>query len=251
MKRLSVALVALTPIMLVLQACGSQPPPQAIVAPQQAPSAQEGDPQLMDIQDYVRQIFIEGVPFEETTTSYDSSVVPTLLEMLNDSEEEASWANIAVVLGIIGDEASVDPLIAFIEGGEGGQLSRSQYTAKTSALMAMGYLINKTGNEKALNYLIEGLDPDAWQERGAAVISPFQPAVAESNRDLSKHALLGLALSGNPTAAEALRSLQEPPETAPQAAFQDAVSDVLSEALEAHAQIAAQGLAGYYQREGP
>ena len=153
----------------------------------------------------------------------------------------------ARLLGIIGDEGSVDPLIAFVEAGEDGRLSRPHYVAKTSALMAMGYLINKTGIEKALNYLIESLDPDVWVERKTTGISPFQPAITESNRDLSKYALLGLALSAHPSAAGALRSLQEPTGTQNQMAFQAQVSDIVSEALQDHEIIASEGLVDYYR----
>jgi hypothetical protein len=135
---------------------------------------------LMDIRDFVRQVFIHGVPYEEAT-KYDSSVVPTLLDMLNDPAEEAYWPNIVVVLGMIGDERAVDPLISFIEADDQGDLSREHYAAKTSALMALGYLIDKSGNQKALDYLIDSLAPDTWvaQPRlqqvcniGASVIRP-------------------------------------------------------------------------------
>jgi hypothetical protein len=209
--------------------------------------AQTGRPKVIDIKDFVRQVFIHGVPYNEAN-KYDSSVVPTLLEMLVDQKEEAHWANIAVVLEIIGDERAVDPLIAFIEKRGEKDMSRSVYVAKTSALMGLGYLINKTGNEKALNYLKQSSVPETWQARGIGGISPFQASMEESNRDLSKYAIFGLALSGHPSAAEHLQALQKPGDTEARRAFQMEVRDVVSEGLKTNREIARDGLASYYRK---
>jgi HEAT repeat protein len=152
---------------------------------------------------------------------------------------------------MIGDERAVDPLIAFIEDDYEGGLSREQYAAKTSALMALGYLINKTGNQEALDYLVDSLAPETWVARDVAGIAPFQVSTTERNRDFSKHAVLGLALSGHPQAAQALRSLQQPAATEAQGTFQAQVSDVVSEALKEHQSISRLGLADYYRTRQP
>jgi HEAT repeat protein len=153
---------------------------------------------------------------------------------------------------MIGDESAVEPLIAFIEDADdAGGLSREHYAAKTSALMALGYLINKTGNQRALDYLKESLDPHVWVVRDVAGTAPFQASMIERNHDLSKHAILGLAVSGHPEAAEALRSLQHPAQTDTQRAFQAQVSDVVSEALQEHQKVSSQGLAEYYRKTQP
>jgi hypothetical protein len=67
-------------------------------------------PGLMDVADFVRQVFIHGLPYEDASR-YEQSAVPVLLKMLNDPKEEPYWSNIALVLGIVGDENIVDPLI--------------------------------------------------------------------------------------------------------------------------------------------
>jgi predicted alpha/beta hydrolase len=202
---------------------------------------------LMDVKDFVRQIFIEGVPYD-VANKYGSSDVPTLLEMLNDAAQERYWPNIVVVLGIIGDDSVVAPLISFIEADAIERaLTDEHYRAKTSALMSLGYVINKTGNQQALNYLKESLDPQIWAVRGVGGRAPFQASTAERNTDLSKHALLGLALSGHPAAAEALRSMKRPAQTSSQQAFQVQMDDLISEALKENQKIANQGLADYYR----
>jgi hypothetical protein len=180
----------------------------SVVMPQDNEAGHKSEPNLKNVKRFVRQVFVHGVPYDQAS-EYDSSAVPTLLEMLNDSAEEAYWPNIVVVMGIIGDESAVDPLISFIEedieDDIEGRLSREHYAAKTSALMALGYLINKTGNQQALDYLKESVDPQVWAARDITGTAPFQVSTTERNRDLSKYSILGLAVSGHPEAAEALR----------------------------------------------
>ena len=115
--------------------------------------------------------------------------------------------------------------------------------------MSLGYLIAKSKNERALSYLIDSMSPQAWQEREIAWNSPFAASTQERDLQLSKMVILGLALSGQPTAGEALRPLQDPPETAADAAFQAEVSAIVSEALAVHSIVAADGLAAYYARQ--
>lgn len=213
-------------------------------------AAQPGGSGVMEIKGFVSQVFIHGVPYEEAN-KYDAPVVPTLLKMLEDPTQEAHWANIAVVLEIIGDERAVDPLLTFIEKGVEGKMSRYHYVAKTSALMGLGYLVNKTGNEKALNYLKGSVIPETWESKKITGISPFQASMAERNTDLSKYAILGLALSGNPSAAETIRSLQKPMDTETKRAFQAQVSDVVSDALKTNEEISREGLTNYYRKSMP
>jgi PBS lyase HEAT-like repeat-containing protein len=219
--------------------------PAAAAAPAEAADVSPPDVRSMDIKEFVRQTFIHGVPYEEASR-YPPDVVPTLLEMLKDRAEEPHWPNIVVVLGMIGDERALDPLIAFIEQG-GGTLSAAHYRAKTSAIMSLGYLINKTGNRKALDYLARGLVPEAWAARAAASRAPYQATTIERNRDFAKHAILGLALSGHPEAAQALRSLQQPAVNESQRRFRAQVSDLVAQALKEHQQISSRGLADYYR----
>ena len=199
--------------------------------------------QEMDIQDFVHQIYIEGIPYEAANV-YDSTAVPTLMEMLADTTEAPYWANIAVTLCIIGDPSYVDPLLDFIKADE-GTLSDDVYRAKSSAVMALGYLINKTGDEKALNYLIESLDPNAWAQREVQYVGPYQASTAARDANLSTMAMLGLALSGRPEAAEALRNM---PTTGFEAMTAEGVTSVAEAALEAHQQIVADGLVEYYRK---
>ncbi len=198
--------------------------------------------QEMDIRDFVHQIYIEGMPYE-AANAYDSTAVPTLMAMLADSTESPYWANIAVVLCIIGDPIYVDPLIDFIKADQ-GTLTDEIYRAKSSAIMALGYLINKTGDENALNYLIESIDPGVWAQREVQYVGPYEASTEARDLNLSTMAMLGLALSGRPEALEALSRV-----TVPEGAVDDPLAGVAAAAREAHQQIAADGLVEYYRNQ--
>jgi hypothetical protein len=212
----------------------------------------QGTERPMDIREYVHQVFLETVPYGQTVESYDASDVPALLEMLNDPREEPYWTNIVIVLNMIGDESVLEPLIEFIEKGVEAadrKLSDDHYRAKTAAIMTMGYLINRTGSERAIEYLIASLDPAIWRTRGTTGSASFQRSEAESRTDFSKYAILGLGLSGHPKAAEILTSLQNPDEAQAMgitANFQLEITDIASEALRANERIARVGLIAYY-----
>ena len=200
--------------------------------------SESAPPQQMDIRNFVHETYIEGMPYD-AALAYGSGAVTTLLEMLNDPAEAPYRANIAVALCIIADERAVEPVISLIEEPVEGELSAQQYRAKASAVMALGYLVNKSGNDRALQYLLRSADPDAWSERGM-----LQPSMQERSVDLSTQAILGLALSGRPEATDALNSVPKDKFLA----FQPAVSEFVEAALAAHQQVAQEGLSEYYSK---
>jgi HEAT repeat protein len=183
--------------------------------------------------------------------SYGSQVVPTLLDMLADPKEDRAWKNIVIVLGMLGDERAMAPLISLIEQSAGGEITHSQYEAKKAALLGLGYLINKAGNERALRYLRGGVVPSVWPQRGVSWASPNHETATERNRELSRLAIIGLGLSGNPSAEDALRELLAPAATATETAFREQMSGVISEALKANQRISDEGLAEYYRAATP
>jgi hypothetical protein len=224
-------------------------PAGAVLARLSNPQPAAAQP-AMDVRSFVRQAFVEGVPYEDAAR-FGAAAVPTLLAMLRDKREEQHWPNIVVVLGMIGEEAVVDPLIKFIEAASPARLPRAHYTAKTSAVMALGYLVNKSGNARALDYLKQSAKPEAWSSRlRRGGIAEYQASTAERDMDFSKYAILGLALSGRPEAAQTLRSLQRPAQTAGERAIQSQLGDLLAEALKEHDKISKQGLQAYYRNKG-
>ena len=199
--------------------------------------------QEMDIRDFVHTIYIEGMPYD-AANAYTTEVVPTLLEMLQDENEAPYWSNIAVTLCIIGDESAVDPLISFIEENVEGGVPDSLYRAKSSAVMALGYLINKSGNQRALDYLLEAVDPDTWARREIHWRTSAQASTESRNVDLSSMAILGLALSGRPEAASALNRVPE----FKYRSVQPTVSGFIETARETHRMVSQEGLSEYYRK---
>ena len=199
--------------------------------------------QETNIRDFVHTIFVEGIPYD-AANAYTSEVVPTLLQMLQDEDEAPYWSNIAVTLCIIGDESAVGPLISFIEADGEAELSDSRYQATSSAVMALGYLINKSGNQRALDYLLGSVDPDAWMQRGVRWRARVQASPEARNVDLSSMAILGLALSGRPEAASALDRVPK----FKFGAVQPAVSGLIETARETHRMVSQDGLSEYYQK---
>ena len=161
--------------------------------------------QAIPIQDFVRGVHYHGVPYDEARR-YPASQVPALLKLLADPAESPHWVKVVAVLGMIGDESVAGPLIAFARQGS-GMLTPDEYRAKTTVLLALGYLANRTRSRVALDYLLASANAEEWNTRGLRWSSPFHATVAEQNARLSSTALLGLALSGAPAAGELLRTL--------------------------------------------
>ena len=86
--------------------------------------------------------------------------------MLWNYEDAQYWPNITTVLGLIGDDAAVVPLIDFVRGRDSDtEWSTAVYRGRASAIPALGYLVNKSGNAKAMKYLLKSVDPQIWIER--------------------------------------------------------------------------------------
>lgn len=200
-----------------------------------------------DIKEFVHRTYIHGVPYEDATR-YGPENVPVLLAMLKDRNEESSWSNIVVTLCIAGDQSVAKPVIEFIEKGPSGDIADKQYAAKSSAVMALGFLINKTGSREALEYLKQSVDPEVWTKRKIEWKAVFQPTVKARNTQLSTMAVLGLALSGNPDAGDVLRNLRLAPATDAVREFGELMADSISDALKDHQTIATEGLREYYRK---
>jgi len=197
-----------------------------------------------DLRSFVDRVYIHGVPYEQASRFAPETAVPALLAMLADPAEEQHWPNIVVTLGMIGDERAVEPLLDFLQQDVEAPLSHDHYIAKSSVVMALGYVINKSGSRRALSFLIESTDPEVWNHRQMRWTSPYHRTEAERDRQLTTMSLLGLGLSGDPTAADVLRSLQGT--TTLRAQMPDAEATIRT-ALEAHESITKLGLDGYYR----
>jgi hypothetical protein len=199
-----------------------------------------------DIASFVRGRYVHGVPFAEVKRYAAAPATAVLLRMLDTPAEEEAWPNIVVTLGMLGDATAVHPLIAFLERGVGRRLSHSHYIAKSLVPMALGLNANQSGSQEALAYLTASLASDVWTERSLRWSSPFHATAAARNLDLSKKAIIGLALSGNPDAGGALRALRGAVPLRHRR-LQATARAVLPDAIRAHGEILRGGLASYYR----
>lgn len=235
------AIARLAQITQVLAALGCAPSNSPTPFPEQSVP---GMVYPSDVREFVKLNFIHGVPYK-VASEFGPAAIPVLLGILDEPNDDALWPNAVTTLGMIGDPQAIGPLIAFIESGE-GSLSSSRYSAKTNAIMALGYIANRSGDQKALTYLKKSTDPEAWLHQ-VAWTSPYAPTKEASALQLAEVAILGLALSGRPLANEVLRDLQAQG-TAPGATSnQRRLGKLAGEALDEYALIAKEGLVEYYR----
>jgi HEAT repeat protein len=186
--------------------------------------------------------------YREILEHYDSGAVPELIEMLNSDSEEEHWVRVAGVLGVVGDERAVDALIALAEAPATGPgyISEARHSARREAIRALGFLVDRTGHERALAYLIDSLDDDIWRRRNVAGVVSYLDSYEKYDRRLSIYAIFGLALSGHPQAGAALRALQLTP-SAGQSRLRAGLDDTLDTWLQVYDVAAERGVAGMYE----
>jgi len=150
-----------------------------------------------------------------------------------------------MVLGLGGDDRAVDALIASIARPSSPQEGPGWFERRSVESSALGYLVNRTGNGRALTYLVDGLKLGVWRTRNVQGLPPYMPSQSEYDRMLSEYALMALAVSGDARAGEALKSMQTSP-TADQALVGKDLDDMLASWLEVHQLVAERGLQGMY-----
>lgn len=187
----------------------------------QAATSRAGVPMPANVRDFVRRTFIHGVPFDQAQQFNNPEAIQALLSMLQDPAEEAYWPNVVVTLGMTGNAEVAQPLSAFVERGE-GVMSPPVYRAKTSALMALGYVVGKTGRQEVVNYLVTKSSPQSWRRLNWT--GPFAPDAEARNLQLSQSAIMALGLSGDSRARNALLNLERV-----NSSFRSGAATILSE----------------------
>lgn len=199
------------------------------------------EPPAVGVQRFVRQSFAHGVPFKEASRYGGDEDVDVLIGLLDDRKEEFHWPNVVTVLGMGRNPRATGALISFIER-DSGKVSRQEHAAKTSAVIALGYLGGR--DAKALDYLLESVDPQVWSKR-LGWLPPYKAGVDERNVQLTTNAIQGLGLSGHQRAAETLLRLQQPGSLR---IYQrdESLREVVSEALKTNDAVGKYGLEAYY-----
>lgn len=170
-----------------------------------AASSQSAQPAAASVEDFVHRVYIHGVPFEQAKRYKSKADVKTLTAILQDHSQERYWANAVSTLGIIGTPEASEQLVSFVSRGE-GNLSPAAFRAKTSAVVAMGYVLGQSGRQSVLNYLVKSADPKSWANVSWSI--PSSSDTGERDLTLAKGAVAALGVSGDPKAQTALRDLQ-------------------------------------------
>lgn len=174
-----------------------------------------------DVREFVSQHWFEGVPYQ-AASQYTEEDAKRLLEWLvNEPEKHEEFLpEIVTTLCFIGSEVAVGPLIDFVESR---LASRAVFKAKNAALIHLGDLINKSGNQAALDFLTRvATDMEAAKALAepqssvaaaeAAEAGVLAPTAEALGAELAVSATFGLALAGTPDAEETLNRLRDDPD---------------------------------------
>ncbi len=212
-----------------------------------ASSAEKSPPSAkLPVRDFVSNIYFDGLPLNIAAT-YSADDAATLMNMLKDPEQERYHENIALTLGMIGDPKSVDLLIEYVNKPVVENESRAEHKGRVGAIVALGYLVNRSKSKKALTFLKQSSIPETWQQRN---IKGFSSSDVKMRRTLSKYSIISLGLSGDPEAFKHLEMLNEEPQKIPNAdaIFLDDVKAIVSESIKLNQRISREGLLKYYER---
>lgn len=162
----------------------------------------------LPVQEFVSHIYTNGLPLGKAAT-YGENDVDVLLNMLIDPKQEAYHENIALTLGMIGSKRAIEPLIARINKDISSAIEKEEarraYKGAVGAVIALGYILNRTGDETALKYLMDSSSPKIWENRKIKGISEIK----KNRNDLGKYAIIALGLSGNTKAKMHLDNLRD------------------------------------------
>jgi hypothetical protein len=200
---------------------------------------------LPPVGDFVRQIYFDGLPLARAA-GYGSDAIPVLVEILNDPEQVLYHQNAALTLGMIGETASVDPLIDYLESGASLPADASEvesaYSSKgrVAAVVALGYAANLSGSSEAVEALMGLVQSGALE---AAAAGP-----ADADR-LAEYAIIALGFAGSDEAVGFLNSLDRggSERFASAAEPAEGLAEVVDTALMISREVAERGLLAYYQ----
>jgi hypothetical protein len=154
---------------------------------------------LTPLERYTTALHYHGIPVDEAI-KYAGQDYSGLLRLLRDPRFEDSWSNIVYMIGLIGDEKAVDELIAFAEDTSAD--SWSAVRAKAAAQYSLGILAGRLKSDRAVQYVIEGLELGKWNQRKD--FSSTDPALFPVLA--ARFAVHGLAAAGTPKAIRTLES---------------------------------------------
>jgi hypothetical protein len=201
------------------------------------------------IREFVGRVYVDSVPFAEAMR-YGPEEIPQLTAMLADPREREGWSMVATVLGIIGSDRDAATLINFIRKDRPGRLDGSEYRSVGAAIVALGYMVERSGSPTAMGFLAEASQPRFWaRQTRMRWTSRFTATRAERDSDLRNFSIMALGLTGSAQAWPILQGLWSdlnrgldvgnPTE-------KQALMALVEQAMDDHGRVSGHGLAVYY-----
>ena len=205
------------------------------------------------VAEFVRQIYFDGLPLD-VAAGYGPDDAEILIAMLNDPADVAYHENIALALGMIGDERGVAALRGYA-AGEGPEVAaddpaavQAVFRGRIGSVVGLGYLASRSGNAEAIEFLKAQAAPDAWNGGNLGVIAEAVGNEDEVRKDLSRYAILALGVSGQPAAMEFLNAVSAGTSGLDQS-FVTAIMPSVQESLKINADVSRIGIIRYYGGE--
>jgi hypothetical protein len=159
-----------------------------------------------DLVSFVTKEYIHGFPYYQAA-KYGNSAVPQLISMFKNPEYNYCKINIALMLGIVGNQSAFNTLrdYLYIQKGE---INSTSFNTIFNVFQGFGFLAQH-GNKDALNILIQ------W----SSAINTDAQKLNISFQEFSKQAILllfnrlsvqGLAIAGTPDALNHLMKMNNP-----------------------------------------
>lgn len=177
------------------------------------------------LREFVRTVYPHGTPMSQLSQMQAGGELPGIRALLGDASESLYWGNAVVVLGMLGDARDVPLLIQFANTQAAASEQEPDALGNASAaLMALGYLANRTGDMTALSFLADAMRPEAW------------PGQHHKRQQLAITAHIGMAFSGlTPTRSRSARNTGV------------LTPELARELGDLNAVMASRGVRGYYQ----
>lgn len=103
------------------------------------------------LESFATTYYYHGIPYEDAI-KYQGQDYTVLLKILKNPQRVDYWKNVVQVLGMMGDEEVVDPLLAFIEANINSEDPTIHRAART-AIYALGFPIAHYNSPKALEWI--------------------------------------------------------------------------------------------------
>jgi hypothetical protein len=195
----------------------------------------------ISLPELARTSFTHNVPYALIAAARPAEL-PAVIEMLYDLREQDHWANVAIIIGVLGDRQSVTTLDTFLRDPLVGSSPSASLRAKVAALIGLGYLANRLPDSAAIAALLSRVDSSAWDNAGRWM-GQTQGIKAGRTKNLREVTLIGLALSGH---ADALPALTDATTQAMAAGGSDRDKQFNSELSATYERVKQVGLPGYY-----